>query len=570
MTFRIDIRWSRRCSLLCVTVIGVLCWLGFSAPAASAHAVVVSTTPSNGAEVSGPPREIRVVFDESVSLPPASDAAAVVDSSGDSVGNGSVRLADGARTLIIGLRTGLAKDTYIASWSVISADAHPVGGSIQFGYGVPAIAVDAPPVPEPNPTLGQLSGVLTGLVYLGLIIAFGMAPGARVLGAEHARLRTVSHVARIGAAVAALSSLAGLATQYLWDASALPNGPSGTGFASFATTSYAMAVYLRVVLLGVAAAVPISVGGGRRGFGRRVRWAAEAAVALGVAGTVVHNGHGGAGTWWRFALTLVHVLAMIGWIGGLAVLGWLLVRHGLTEERLRRLPLWSWYAAVSVALLVATGVLQSFIQVRFPDALLHTAYGEILIVKLVLVGVALVLALMNRRWVARALAARRAGGGKRAPVSWLRARVGIEAAVGAVIVLVAGVLSSTNPAVSAYAPTRTAHVVLGPYDVVVRVGPARRGPESFRVTAVASTSAAPPPQSIRLTLRQKGIGVRALPVDFGYRLPGTLHPGRPTAFTFVSSSVNVPATGIWTGTLTVDGGPDQPLAYVGQFSYQVL
>ncbi|WP_375476453.1 copper resistance CopC/CopD family protein [uncultured Jatrophihabitans sp.] len=550
-----------------------LTWSVVAAAPASAHAYVVATTPSNGAEVKTAPTQIRVTFDEAVTLPSATHSGSVIDSAGKSVDNGSVRLVDGRRTLVIGVRVGLPKGSYIASWSVISADTHPVGGSLQFGYGVPAIAISGPAPKQPSSGLELVVGFVKGLLYLGLIIALGLVPAALVLGADAGERRTLWRVARAGAVLAILASLAQIVAQYLWDASAVPGGATWSGLRAFAGSDYSAAVFVRLGLLVVALAALAPLRVVARGGWRLAAWGTlDALLALAVLGSVVHNGHGGTGAWWRFVSTLVHVSAVVAWLGGLAVLGWLFLRRRVPEHRLRRLPSWSRYAAVSVALLVLSGVLQALVQVRYPGALVDTTYGFILIVKVALVAGALLLGLFGNRWIRRqlALADTRgdAAGAEPGQTARLRTRVRAEAGVGAVIVIVSGVLSSVVPAETAYAPARVMHAAIGPYEVTIRVAPARRGPESFRITAAATADSAPLPQSIQLDIGQRGGSVQALPVSFPYRLPGAIDAGRADSVTFVSPSVNVPGAGTWTGTLTVVTGPTEQ--YADDFDYQVL
>jgi copper transport protein len=590
-----------------------------AAPAASAHAYVVATRPSNGAEVRSAPARIEVTFDEPVTLPSAKGSASVVDSAGRGVDSGAVRLTDGRRTLVIGLRPGIAEGSYIASWSVVSADTHPVGGSIQFGYGAPAVPTAAAPTRRPSASLELAVGAVKGLLYLGLVVAFGLLPAGLVLGADTGERRVLWRAARIGAAASVLASVLQVVTQYLWDASAVPGGATWAGLRTFAGSAYGEAVLVRVGLLAVAlaalppprvggspalrsggspgplrsggASLPFGSGGpppprsdGRRPpprfaarlpRGRRSRaawWAPEGALALAVLGSVVHNGHGGTGARWYFASTLLHVAAVVAWLGGLAVLGWLVLRRRLSLERLARLPLWSRYAATSVGLLALTGVSQGLVQVRYPAALTGTTYGGILLVKLALVAAALLLGLRGNRWIGRQLAGRagHAADGRVAPgeTARLRGRVRAEAGIGAVIVVVAGVLSSTAPAATAYAPTRVVHATIGPYAVTIEVGPARRGPQSFRVTATGATAATAPARSVRLDLGQAAGAVRALPVGFPYRLPGPIRAGQPTASTFASASVDIPRTGTWTGTLTLVASATEQ--YTADFHYQVL
>lgn len=577
--------WRRRCALTLLVLLGALTALVRTAPPAAAHAYTIATTPANGSQVAAPPTQVRVTFDEPVTLPAAKGAAGVVDVVGRQVGSGSVRLTGGRRTLVIGVRAGLAKGTYIASWSVVSSDTHPVGGSIEFGYGVPATAAAAPPAPQPSTGLQLVVGADKGLLYLGLVAAFGVLPAGLVLGADRDERRVLSCVAGAGMLLALLASAFQVVAQYLWDASAVPGGATWAGLHAFAGSGYAQAVFVRAGLLAAALALlpRLRRAGDREPAGR---WAAGALLALAVLGSVVHNGHGGTGSWWHFATTLAHVSAVTAWLGGLAVLGRLMLRRRLTPSRLARLPLWSRYAASSVALLAVTGLVQAVIQVRYVPALVDTTYGCVLLVKLALVAAALLLGWRGHRWVGRWAGRRGAGGaegrGDAAATSAgtaygpvppgetarLRGRVRAEAGIGAVIVVVSGVLSSVAPAAAAYAPTRVVHAVVGPYAVTFEVAPARRGPQSFRVTAEGAGDTTALPRSLSLDLGQDAGGVEDLRVRFPYRLPGPVRPGEATAFTFVSSPVNVPAAGRWTATLTVVAGTTEQ--YTAALHYRVL
>ena len=571
-------RPGRRRAAALVALIGMLAWLAVEAPAALAHAYVLATTPSNGAEVSTAPAEIRVSFSEPVTLPSAAGSTSVLDASGANVGNGSTRLLEDRRTLLIGVRPGVPKGSYIASWSVVSADSHPVGGSIQFGYGVPAVASAAAPSGQSSAGLQLLVGIVKGILYLALIAALGLVPAALVLGADGGERRILWRVARTGAVLSIVVSVLQVLVQYLWDASAVAGGATWNGLAGFAGSNYAGAVSVRIGLL-VAAVIalppPAEVAGGFRSTGGRwaaVRWAACGGLAVAILGSVVRNGHGGGAAWWQFVSTLVHAGAVVCWLGGLAVLGWLVLRRRLSLRRLLRLPIWSRYAAAAVGLLALTGTLQGLVQVRHPGALVSTTYGYVLIVKLALVAVALMLGLRGNRWIARQLArldgADPDGGIAPGETARLRGRVRVEAGVGAAVVVVSGLLSSVAPASAAYAPRRVIDATIGPYDVRIEVAPARRGPESFRVRVRGRAEATPPARSVDLDLGQASGAVRALPVSFPYRLPGSIRPGQPTGITFVSSAVNVPVTGLWTGTLTLVAGRTEQ--YTAEFAYQVL
>lgn len=529
---------------------------------ASAHAYVISSTPANGAELKIAPTTVKVTFDEGVTLPGTSDEATVIDAAGKRVDTGKPQLNASRNTLTIGIEPGIAKGAYIASWSVISADTHPVGGSIQFGYGVPATAVAAPASPTPSAFLSLLVGLAKGLLYLALVIGLGVPPAAALLGAALDERRGVVRVARIGIGAAVAASVLQLVLQHLWESGAL---------ATFAASSYAIAVYARIALLAIAG---IAVGPAAADRPRRAARVVFLAAALVAVGTVVINGHGGAHAWWYFASTALHATSAVAWLGGLTVLGWLLLRGRLSADRLRRMPHWSLYAGVSVAALALSGVTQGIVEVHYPAALVTTQYGWMLIIKLALVVVVLALAVQGHFWVRAETRAAQGAGGHRADAqpapgrtAALRNRVRWEAGVAASVVIVSGVLSSIAPAAADYAPTVTRHEKIGPYQVTLEVSPARQGPETLRITVLEPSFNAALPDSLDVELSQPGGPVKSLAVQFPYRIAGVLHPGKPTPVTFTSAAVSVPRTGEWTASVTVVASALEQ--YTADLSYRV-
>lgn len=529
-----------------------------AAPSAQAHAYVVDTSPEHGSEVDSPPDAVRVTFDEPVTLPGV-DAARVLDAQGERVEAGPATLDDARTTLTVPLPDDLPRGTYLASWSVVSADTHPAGGSLQFGYGVPASTLTAADDPAgPSPALTLATGLVKGALYLALVLALGVPPAALLLAADDAERRRVVRLARAGVTAAIALSVAQLVVQQAWIAS---SAPSDAPTATWATTGaylrspYALLVELRIVALG---AVLVSLRSlaragrvGRPAFPAARAAAVHGALGVLVVGTVAANGHGGSGAWWRLTSTTLHGVAAVAWLGGLLVLAWLLLARRLTPERLTRMPWWSAYAGAAAAALVASGVLQGVVEVRYPEALWTTTYGAVLLVKLGLVIALLTLAVAGHRWTRAQRGRDRPEAGQTAR---LRGRVRWEAAAAAVVVMVSGVLSSVPPAETAYAPTASVERRVGPYQVTFQAAPTRPGPQTFRITVVQPTADTPLPRSVQLTLRDDAAGLTGVEAQFPYRVTGTNHPGEPTPVTFTSAAVTVPTAGEWTATLTVVAG----------------
>jgi len=83
----------------------------------------------------------------------------------------------------------------------------------------------------------------------------------------------------------------------------------------------------------------------------------------------------------------MHEATMVVWAGGLAA--WLVTRAG--AARFLRV------AALSLSVLVPSGVALAFAHLRSPSDLLSTSYGEVLTIKVVVVGAALALAALGAR-----------------------------------------------------------------------------------------------------------------------------------------------------------------------------
>ena len=507
-------------------LLAAVAWV--SAPPADAHATITSTSPNNGQvfDAGGkPPDAVTVTFDEPVTL----TDVRVIDGTGEKVDTGGAGLDRAATTLTVPLPADLPHGAYIASWSLVSADSHPVGGSIQFGYGAPVGTVADAEDPEPDPALTVLAGVVKASVYVGVALTFGVAPVLLMLGAG-----AVRRITRTGAVLVVVTSVLQLVVQHLW-ISSVQDGGSWQGLFDLVRSEYGAAVALRS-----AAAVAAVAATHLRRRSSRSPAPASAAVAC---GSVVATGHGGAGPGWQFVSTLLHVAGAVGWLSGLGVLSWLVGTGRLTAAVITRMPRWSLYAAVCVTVVLVSGALQALRQVRFAGALLTTDYGLILVVKLVLVAVVLGLGLRSF------LSVRRYRGDNGKPVAHRRPLRGVhtEAVLAAVVLVVSGVLSSVTPATTDYAPTSTTRTETGPYDVTVDAGPLRPGPVSFRVTAVRPDAGRnePLPQAVRLTLSRADGTPGELPVEVPVRLPGKITEGESTPVTFVSSSVNVPAAGGW-------------------------
>jgi copper resistance protein C len=138
------------------------------APAASAHSVLVSSTPASGATVATPPSTITLTFNENVRAPAY---VVVTGPDGRRVDEGSARILDA--TVTEQLKATAPAGSYTVAYRVVSADGHPVED--QLTYTVAAGAQPASAATPPSSTddgghswhvLGGLAVVIAGVAAL--------------------------------------------------------------------------------------------------------------------------------------------------------------------------------------------------------------------------------------------------------------------------------------------------------------------------------------------------------------------------------------------------------------------
>jgi copper transport protein len=431
--------WALR--LVTAAAACLLALLASAAPAA-AHASLVSTDPVDGTVLAKSPGQATLTFDEPVSLPP--EGVQVVSADGKPI----TASASATDTLVtVDLPDHLADGTYVVVWRIVSADGHPVAGSLTFSVGTPSIHVVSPKLPEPAGTAVTTAvSTAQAATYIGLLLAVGLGIFAVLLVPTHlradrprSRMRTVttaSAVVSLAAATAALpltvinqqgGGLADLITLETW-ASTTP------------TTLIALtllAIGLLLVRIALQDRLPL------------VRQ--RAALGLGTCLAVVSpalTGHSRAFEPQAplIALDVLHVLAGSVWLGGLVGLAITLPAiAGRGTHAAQILGRFSTLAAAVLAALVATGGLLTWRIVASWENLFGTRYGWLLLTKIALVALAAAIAAWNRYvLVPRA----RADGGHqalRATAVRLGRVVTVEAAVIVLVLVLTGFLVNQPP-----------------------------------------------------------------------------------------------------------------------------
>ena len=525
------------------------------APAASAHAVLVSSSPVDGSRVNTEPAEVRLTFDESVGLIPADEE--VISTTGLRADTGPPRLTAGGTTIVLPLRPALPKGTYSATWRVVSADTHVVSGSITFGLGVsPGAGVAASA--DRTRGLDVAADVAQGLVYAGIVGLVGVLAVVRRLWPWSQEQRRVRVLAWAGWA----ALLAGSAVTFLLQGPLAANGGWGT-VARFQDASLTLdSVFGQELLARIAlllAVSPLLTSRGQRALTGRAGDVTRSVAALALLAAVAVTGHASTGSWAWLAIpaAMLHMAAMAVWLGGLVTL-WRVVlpalRTGwrtLADARLRD---WSLTAYTCVVCLVVTGEYQAARQISPIQALWTTSYGITVLIKSGLVIEMLVAAsVAHRRTVGPA--AREA-----APLAVARAvrrSVRVEAVIGAAVLAVTAVLVAEAPARTTFGPPVTLAAPLGADHVSVQVSTTRRGPQDITIRVLGPAGTPVPAQSVTAALSSPDVAA----------LNVTLRKAAADGSRWASVAAVAPLPGTW--TLTVNVALTTATAYTTSAAYQV-
>ena len=487
----------RRLAAVCAVALAALA----AAPGASAHAVLIGTTPGNDSVLERSPKVVTLRFNERVET--AFGSVRVYDSAARRVDSGDISRPD-EKSVAATIDERLSKGTYTVTWRAISADAHPVSGAFVFHVEAPGTkpeGIAAEVLREGTP--GSVTALFTAARFLDfallLLVVGGAVALAAVLGAAADGVRR--RLFRVLAALAGGLVLVAGAGIVLQGAAA---GGFGIGEAlSWDVVSAVLETRFGKVWMvqaGLAAAVAVLA------LARR-REAILPAAALVV--TPALAGHASVSGTLAFIADVAHVAAAAAWTGTLAfvALALVLTKEGRWPLAAVVVPRFSTLAVGAVAVLLVAGIVSAYEQVRAWRGLWDTTYGLLLLGKVALVLPVLALGLYNnryavprlRRQIASALEQRR----------FLRA-VGAELALIVAIVGVTAFLVAEPPARASVAPRGPYATIaeLGPLEANVVVDPATSGPNDIHVYLTDSSGQPAEVDELRVlaTLPSKQIG----------------------------------------------------------------
>jgi copper transport protein len=566
-----------RRTLIAAALAGVLAgWLalgiGAVMPArAQAHAMLERTTPARGATLAQAPAQVSFGFDESVDA--TLGAVKVFDEHGRAVQQGPAFHPGGDGAVVaVRLPATLPRGAYTATYRVISADSHPVSGGFTFSVGSHAAAGGPNGAGGAGPSVANLledqtAGPVTAtafsfvraLQYAAIALGLGsvvfllvcwLPALAEVSGggsswwlasaAFAARIRLLLLAAAGAGAVSAVLAI-GLegATgegESLWSAASasVVGDVLNTRFG----VVWALALLVWLVIAGavvarrapVPALQPAAVGAAGLALPGARRALLALAVPLGALALLpALAGHGSVESPVALLLpaNVLHVLAMAAWLGGIAVLV-LALRQATTRldpsDRTRLLVAvvgrFSRLAGIAFAVLLLSGAIQGIVEVASVPALVDTAYGRAVLVKLVLFSALVGLGWVNRSRILPQL--RAADGSPAWAGQLLRSTLRTELALGVVVLAVTGALAGYPPSTAASSGPVSREATVGPAHLEATVDPARSGPNAIHLylfdhhTGAQFTRA----KQVTLTASLPAKGIAAIPLDARHAGPG--------------------------------------------------
>ncbi|MDI1266651.1 MAG: copper resistance protein CopC [bacterium] len=451
-----------------------------------AHATLVSAEPADGSVLAQPPKMVQLHFNEGVT--PA--VVSLIDAAGKA--RDVATRAVGQSVLMV-LPEDLPQGTQIVSYRVVSQDGHPVAGSLVFSIG--AVTGSAPPA-NARP-LNVLIWLARIGVYLGLFVGVGGAFFAGWIGQG----RGGFIVSRGALAIGVASAAGSLGLQGI-DLLNLPL----SGLKTLAPWTSALATSLGPSLLIAMASMAIAWVSWRSPGIRMAR--AQTVLAVAGAGlSLAASGHAVTAPpqWLTRPSMFLHGVALAYWIGALPPLAIMARRRDDTLPRvLRRFSIG---AVPMVALLAATGLALSVVQLGSISALIGTRYGIILSIKLALVILLLGLAALNRLVYTPAVAADHAN-----TMPLLRSiRLECLIAVG-ILAVVAGWRFTPPPRVLADLPAAqlSVHIHTDAAMFQVLVSPGKVGANDFVLQLMTVDAAVLPAREATLILSMPERGIEPI------------------------------------------------------------
>ena len=487
----------------------------FTSRLAFAHAVLLDSSPAAESVLDVSPTEIRLGFNENV----GPIFVKVLDATGTESGSPLEFRVEG-NNVYLPLGNSLANGTYVVAYRVISADTHPVGGSVLFAVGEPIADVGSVADAGADAS-GWRAPVAVNrfLLYVAGALAAGSALLMLVLNLPAPLVETLKSQGRVCSLILGTTLVLAIG---LGGAEMHAGGGSAL-FASLAWSTGLGSTLGSSAMLGLPGSIILWLALGKTK-------PAAGLLSLGallVIGSFLVTGHAAtAPPAWLMALVVaVHLVAVAFWFAAL----WPLrqaVRTLAAADAGAVLEQFSGRAVVAVGLLIVSGMVISWVQVQSLASFTATDYGVRLLFKVGLVAIILSLAVLNKQRLTGRLLAEHSG-----TAATLARSIGAEYVW--MLLIMAAAVSLTLPSpprallasggVTVAATGFTTQASKSGVNVSVEVTPARTGENMIMLKFSDANGEAMALSSVRIALSLPSASLEGVEREGEAMMPGSYH-----------------------------------------------
>lgn len=557
-------------TVLAILLFLLLSWL----TPAKAHAILVRSDPADNSILAESPEEIRMWFNETIVVKFSS--VEIQDQNGNPVQDPVIQGDENDLTLMIVSLPKLGQGIYTVYWNTYSAsDGHVARGFIVFGVGDTAgLSASQQDDVSANPGKNLAEIALRWLNYLGTILIVGCFGSLIILcwikpaeTSRHAEVELLIQKNRLriyalGLLASGVSLLVGIA-QLAWQI--FSSGGSASGDVTLLETSkyilmntqwghaFIARQCLLVILLVLFAGLFRSMNPGKPVFivGMVLAVCIQTTVSFVSHAASVENAP------ISIMVNTIHLVFVGLWVGTLLVLVYALIVPVLTKKVLITdllVVFWRPFgvlAAVSVGMVIATGIYSTGVEVASLDGLMLSQYGRVLLVKILLVVLVGLVGFTNSMLLHPVLAIPLAKLFHK-PAGWTPFRIEqfprlvlVEGILGLLVILSVGILTTVPPArgpeylIPPDAQQDDEFQLVDDLTVILSIRPNRPGQNLFDVKVMDSRRP-PPAETLKVILRstylEQDIGTQSYDLEFleddgwvnTYRLVGNylVQPGR--------------------------------------------
>lgn len=445
----------------------------------SAHAYIIKSTPMENETLAHSPSLVSLEFSETIQ--PKFDSLTVINSLGQRVDVSEVTIdKKNPNILEANVQSALPNGAYTIAWKVVSADGHPVEGTIPFriGTGVDIHSVQG----YANGYIPQADMIIErGLLYAGFSLYLGVMLFHLVLYKESASSDKMQSQSRMLIWISLLAIAFSLVWNLPLQAKIYANVPWSKAF-HLSLWKEALGIPLfgsvwivqMILIVLLAAATYLAMKYGKLSSSKA--WWLPVLLVVVLLATKALNGHA-IGSKYRditVAMDVLHLFAASLWIGGIMAIAFVLPAGSKNKQD------WSFYwnviqrfspwAMTAVTILLFTGVFSSTLYIPNLRSLYQTVYGQILVAKIVLFIIMGIFGLIHF------------AKGKLQKEKGIGPTAGIEFGIGIVVMIMAAILTNVaTPPLPEPVPLNETKQVNSGYEITLHINPNAVGANTFDI-----------------------------------------------------------------------------------------